>query len=194
MDKPKLWIGVISSLLFIILKLLKGLHDYEAAIDNSFDTAKELIFTIAHYYLYISILYLLKNVLIDFYHQEFLRTNLSWIIKLNAITAALSILMILGLGKYLAAIFLVLAIIEFFFYLRFFSDVMSMNGQSVPAISQLQRFVKAILLVIVFAGFLTAAIKYGEKPELRYFNQIILAIPFIFICTFFYKTMKTIYK
>lgn len=193
-DKPKLWIGVISSLLFIILKLLNGLHDYEVAIDKSFDTAKELIFTIAHFYLYISILFLLKNVLIDFYNQEFLRTNLSWIIKLNAITAALSILMVLGFGKYLAAIFLILAIIEFIFYVRFFSDVMSMDVQSVPAITQLQRFVKAILIVILLAGLLSVAIKYGEKPELRYLNQIILAIPFIFISLFFYKTMKTIYK
>jgi hypothetical protein len=189
-SKRKLWIGVISSLLFIILKLLNGLSDYHVATDKTYDTAKQLIFTIAHFYLYISILFLLKNVLIDFYHQEFLRKNMSWIIRLTAISAALSILIALGFGKYLAIIFLILAFIELFFYIRFFGDVMLIDVHSIPTISQLQWFVKALLISMLFLVLISVVMKYGGMPETKYLNQIFLAIPFIFIGMFFYKTLK----
>lgn len=193
-NKRKLWIGVISSLLFIILKLLNGLSDYEVTIDKTYDPAKQLIFTIAHFYLYISILFLLKNVLIDFFHQELLRKNLSWIIKLTAITASLSILIVLGFGKYLAIIGLILAFIELFFYIRFLRDVMSIDAHSVPTISLLQWFVKALLISMLFLVIFSMVMKYADQPELKYLNQIFLAIPFVFISMFFYKTMKYIEK
>ena len=126
-DKRKLWIGFICSLLYILLKIMSGLDEYEMALDKTYHTAKQLIFVITNCYLFISILFLLKNVLVDYYHQEKLRTNLVWIIKLNAIIAALSILFVLGLGRYLAAIMVILAIISLIFYLRFFGDIMSMD-------------------------------------------------------------------
>lgn len=189
-SKRKLWIGVISSLLFIILKLLNGLYDYEVAIDSAYDTTKQLVFTIVHFYLYISILFLLKNVLIDFYKQEFLKTNLMWIIKLSAITATLAILTVLGLGKYLAAIISILILVDLIFYIRFFGDVMSISGHSVPTILQLQRFVKAMLISILFVIIFSVLMKLGGITEAKYLNQMFLAIPFIFMGMFFYKTMK----
>jgi hypothetical protein len=192
-NQRKLWIGVIGSILFIVLKLLNGFSDYEISVDKTFHTAKQLIFTIGHFYLYISILFQLKHVLIDYYNQEMLRTNLNWIIKLNALSAALSILMVLGLGKYLAAIILILSVAELIFYIRFFSDVMFINKQAVPAISQLQGFIKAFLIVFTALILFSVVMKYAEKPELRYLNQIVLAIPFVFMSAFFYKTLKAIY-
>ena len=193
-NKRKLWIGVVSSFLVIIHRLLVGLYVHEVAIDKSIDPAKQLIFIIVLYYLYISILFLLKNVLIDYYNQKFLKKNLIWIIKLNAIIAALAILIALGFGKYLAAIFGIVVIISFIFYIRVFSDIMVIDVHVVPSILQLHWFFKALLISILLVGLLTIVMKYGEKPELRYLNQIFLAFPFIFIGTFFYKTMKTIYK
>ena len=193
-DNRKLWIGFICSLLYILLKIMSGLDEYEMALDKTYHTAKQLIFVITNCYLFISILFLLKNVLVDYYHQEKLRTNLVWIIKLNAIIAALSILFVLGLGRYLAAIMVILAIISLIFYLRFFGDIMSMDEHLIPAIPQLQLFVKALLISIGIAAILTVLINYAGKPELKYLNQIIEAIPFIFMGNFFYKTMKTIYE
>lgn len=192
-DKRKLWIGVVSSFLFILLKLLGGLDEYEMTLDKTYHTAKQLIFVITNCYLFLSILFLLKNVLVDYYNQEFLRTNLVWIIRLNAIAAAISILIVLGLGKFLAAFMVILAIISLIFFIRFFSDIMFIDELAVPAISQLQKFVRALLIAIGISAILTVLIKFGEKPELQYMNQIISAFPFIFMSTFFYKTMKAIY-
>jgi hypothetical protein len=192
-DKRKLGIGVISSLLFIILRLLVGLYNYEVAIEKTIDPVKQLIFVITQSYLNISILFLLKNVLINYYCQEFLRTNLVWIIKLNAIIAALAILIALGFGKYLAAIFVIVGIATLIFYIRIFGDIMLIDGHIVPSIYQLHKFFKALLITLLMAGVLSVAVKYGGKPQLEFINQIFLAIPFIFIGTFFYKTMKAIY-
>jgi len=180
-------------MLFIVLKLLNGFYEYEIYVDNSFQTAKQLIFTTGHFYLYISILFLLKGVLVDHYHQEILRTDLNWIIKLNSITAALSIMVVLGLGRYLIAIIPILLIAELIFYVRFFGNVMLINKQDVPAILQLQRFIKAIMIVFAALIIFSVFMKYAGKPELRYLRQLLFIIPFAFVGTFFYKTLKTIY-
>jgi hypothetical protein len=191
-DKRKLWIGVISSLLVIILRLMVGIYNYEVAIDKTIDPVRQLIFVIAQSYLYISILFLLKNVLIDYYQQEFLRTNLVWIIKLNAILAALAILIALGFGRYLAVILVIVGIVTLIFYIRIFSDIMLIDGHIVPSIYQLHKFFKALLITLLMAAVLSVAMKYGGKPQLEFINQLFLAIPFIFVGTFFYKTMKAI--
>jgi hypothetical protein len=193
-NQRSLQIGFIGSILFVVLKLLNSFYEYEMSLEKTFDLTKQLIFTITHFYLYISILFLLKKVLVDYYKQETLRTNLNWIIYLNGLVAASSILMVLGLGKYLAAITPVLIIAELIFYFRFFSGVMLIKEEAVPAISQLQNFVKAFLVTMAIWILFSVFMKLNDKPDFRFLTQLFLAIPFVFMSTFFYKTGKAIYK
>jgi|GEM_PF-4822352 len=193
-SKRYFWIGIISSLLISILHLLNAFYEYSGVIDETYNIARNLIYTIAFSYFFTSILFLLNSVLIDYYKQESLRNNLAWIIRLYIVISVLAILTILGFSKFIFILSVILLIINLIFFILFLRGVMSLDETDVPTIGQLKNFILSLMIVILLRFILGFIIEFGMKHELKYLNQIFMSVPFIFMSLFFYKTMKTIYK
>lgn len=193
-SRRKLLIGIISAIIVFGLHLLGAFYKKAMINGEPYDLTKNLIYIVAFQYFNISILFLLKDILVDYYKQTFLKINLIWIIRLTVTIAVLTVLMVIGFGKYLAWILAILSLIVTIFYIRFFKNIIKIENSTIPTIEFLKYFVIAVVLVFIIAVSIELTMKLNDKVNLKYLSQIVFSIPYILLSLFFYKTMRVLYE
>jgi hypothetical protein len=154
---------------------------------------KQTIMVVSYTFLWLYMLILLYTILVEYYKQNDLKRLFLWIIKLHAIVGVLSILNSIATVYALIGIMIALSIGLLIMYILIFNKFNKIDISEVPDAGSLHSFVTGVLVAILAIFALGFYIHFGEKPELKFLNELVFAFPFVFLIRFMLKVRSRIY-
>ncbi len=186
----KIKIGIYSGIFLILLFLIKSFYEYFGNEQISYFHQKQILILATFYFLFINLLILLYNIVVNYYNQIQLKSYFKWLIRLEIMVGFLAILTSFATHYGIVGAFLAVRLVSLVIYIIIFSKLFKIEKEELPDIIELQFLVSAYVLILAI-GFV---ISYYQKQELEFLNHLLKAIPFIFIIRFLMKFRRREYK
>jgi hypothetical protein len=181
-------IGLISTLLFIFVNILSSITSVKVDSDAGLPGIIRLLI---YYFLYASIWYVMREILVKVLRLTHMYNVTTWLIRLVIISGLLTASVdVIKSDNFLVLLFIAgLALLGFF--INFMIRIMQLNQVELPEIKYLRYFVIGFI-ILFFVLMVVEVVQYQYHINLKLISNLLYPVPFIFVY-FFFKEVKVLY-
>lgn len=173
-------IGMISTAFFILINVLSAFSITEPNENGSSLGFSEVIKVVIYYFLYASIWYAMREVLVKGLGLHFMYNTTTWLLRLVIISGLFTLALNTFKHENFILLFFVIGLAMLGVFINFMIRIMRLDVNTQPVLRHLRHFVIAILVLIV-AIMIKELIVFRYRIDIKVVSDVFFAVPFVFV-------------